>query len=170
MNITIVKPASEMEEDHEVSAISWNDNLSVGIELIDNQHKNLITLTNQLYQACTRGGDKREVAFKDVMSGMVNYVRIHFTTEQELFKRINYPHHAEHKREHDNLTVKVIEASQEYAEGKKTVANDFARYLKDWILSHIAHSDKLFAYYIADQKKKGLLTDKEMEALTADLV
>jgi hemerythrin len=158
-----------MEEEEAISVISWNDNLSVGIELIDNQHKNLIALTNQLFQACTRGGDTRESAFKDVMNGMVNYVRIHFATEQELFRRINYPKYAEHKREHDNLTVKVIESSQEYGEGKKTVANDFAKFLKDWILSHIAHSDKLFAYYIADQKKKGLLTDKDLEKITAQL-
>jgi hemerythrin len=105
-----------------------------------------------------------------MMNSMVNYVRTHFATEQELFKRINYPKFAEHKREHDNLTVKVIETSQQYGEGKKIVANEFAKYLKDWILSHIAHSDKLFAYYIADQRKKGLITDKDFEKITANLI
>jgi hemerythrin len=142
----------------------WNDNMSVGIELIDNQHKNLIILTNQLFEACRRGGDKREAVFKEVMSRMVEYVSIHFTTEQELFERINYPDGEAHKREHDDLTFKVLESSKEYyGSGKSNIANDLVKFLKDWILSHIAYSDKMFGIYIADQKKKGLLTDEIIE-------
>ena len=153
----------DIPQSNDVAVVSWSDNLSIGIELIDSQHKHLVALTNQLFQACTRGGDKRDTVFKNVMSQMVEYVRVHFTAEQELMHRINYPHYAEHKSEHDKLIRKVLETTNNYDKGKKFVPNDFVRFLKDWIVSHIAHTDKMIALYITAQKKKGLLSDQDIE-------
>ena len=148
--------------DESVSIVSWNESLSTGIEMIDDQHKQLIALTNQLFHACTRGGDKREAVFKEVMSRMVEYVRIHFTTEQDLIQKIKYPNYAEHKSEHDNLIMRILESSRVYNDGNKNVPNDFVKSLKDWIFSHIGHSDRMYAIFFADQKKKGLLSDKDI--------
>ena len=142
--------------------ISWSDSFSTGIELIDNQHKRLVELTNQLYQACRLGGEALDTAFKDTMSRVVEYVRLHFTTEQEMLKRINYPNYTEHKGEHDSLIKMVLETTKDYGDRKKFVPNNFVRFLKDWIVGHIAHSDKLYAAYIANQKKNGLLSDKDI--------
>jgi hemerythrin len=153
---------NEAHEDNSI-IVSWSENLSVGIELIDNQHKNLVAMTNQLFQACTRGGDKREAVFKETMSRMVEYIRVHFATEQELFQRINYPQQAAHKKEHDKLIVEVIDSSKEYGDGNKNIANKFVVSMRDWVFSHIAHSDKMYAIYISEQKKKGLLKDKDIE-------
>jgi len=60
------------------------------------------------------------------------------------------------------LTREIIESVKEYEYGKKFVPNQFVRTLRDWILSHIAHYDKLYAAYIATQIKNGLLSEKEI--------
>jgi hemerythrin len=142
--------------------VSWSGNFATGIELIDNQHKNLFILTNELYHACRLGGDELDSVFKETMSRMVEYVRFHFATEQELLQRIKYPNYAEHKSAHDSLIKTIIETTTDYGK-KRFVPNNFVRSLKDWIVSHIGHSDKLYAVYITDQKKKGLLKSKDVE-------
>jgi len=58
------------------------------------------------------------------------------------------------------LVRQILESVKEYNEGKKLVPNQFVRTLRDWILSHIAHYDKLYASYIAGQLKNGGLNDK----------
>ena len=143
--------------------VAWSDSLSTGIELIDNQHKQLLILTNELFRACLRGGDTLDAVFKETMSRMVEYVRFHFTTEQEMLLRINYPKYAEQKKAHDNLIKTILEATKNYGDGKKFVPNNFVRFLKDWIVSHIGHCDKMYAAYIVDQMKKGLLSNKDLE-------
>jgi len=142
--------------------VTWGDSYTLGIELIDNQHKELVRLTNELFRACLAGNETAETAFKAAMAQMVDYVRFHFSTELELFKRINYPNYQEHKKEHDTMVMNILEASKEFSAGKKFVAHNFVRTLKDWILSHIAFADKLYVAYINEQKNKGLLTDSQI--------
>jgi hemerythrin len=98
------------------------------------------------------------------MSRMVEYVRFHFSAEQELLLRVKYPGFQEHKKQHDVLVRDILEAVKGYSEGKKFVPNHFVRTLRDWILGHIAHFDKLYASYIVTQKKKGLLSDLEINS------
>ena len=142
--------------------VSWDKKLSTGIDMLDNQHKKLVAMTNQLYRACIRGGDSRDAVFKETMSQMVEYVRKHFATEQELFVRVKYPKAAEHKLEHDNLIKKILDTAKDYADDRNSAANEFVRSLKDWIVSHIGHSDRLYGIYVAEQKKKGLLNSRDI--------
>jgi hemerythrin len=146
----------------EASLVSWSDVYKTGIELIDNQHKELVNLTNELYKACLTGNDTLQTVFLEAMSRMVEYVKFHFSAEVEILERINFPESAEHKRQHNELIKKILETSKEHNEGKKFVPNAFVRTLKDWIVSHIAVYDKNYALFIASQKSKGLLTDAQI--------
>jgi len=142
--------------------VIWDEKYATGIQLIDSQHKELFSLTNELFHACLSGVFLEDV-FKETMERMVNYVRFHFGAEQALLQRIQYPDYQEHKKQHDTLVLQILAAVKEYNEGKKLVPNQFVRTLRDWILGHIAHYDKLYASYITALKKKGALSDKEID-------
>ena len=143
--------------------ITWSDSLSTGIGLIDDQHKHLVDLTNELYRACRHGGDELDAVFKETMSRVVDYVRFHFSTEQQMLQRIKYPKYIEHKGEHDKLIKTVLETTKDYGDKKsRFVPNNFVRFLRDWIVGHIGHEDKIYAAYVLDLKKKGLITDKDI--------
>ncbi|MDR2803342.1 MAG: bacteriohemerythrin [Treponema sp.] len=137
--------------------IEWNGRYSVGIPKIDEQHKELLRLTNELYASCLSDDDGLKERFKQTISALVNYVSEHFGAEERLLQRVKYPQYAEHKREHESFVKKVLEEVAAFNEGKSFVPNNFVRYLKDWILSHIAMSDKLYAEYIFSLKKQGKL-------------
>jgi len=158
---------NSVSENANTDIVVWDDKYKCGIALVDTQHRELIKLTNQLYRACFGGNEAANNAFSEAMSRMVEYVRFHFSTEQEMLKRINYPDYQDHKAKHDVLIKDILHAAEEYKMGKKFVPNQFVRTLKDWIFSHIAITDKLYAYYIAEQKKKGLLSDQQINGLTS---
>ena len=157
----VYKADNTMQSDN-TPLITWTDSLAIGIDLIDEQHKHLVALTNELYQACRLGGEELDSVFKSTMSNMVDYVRFHFTCEQAMLQRVKYPNFVDHKKEHDSLVKTVLESTKNYGDGKKFVPNTFVRFLKDWIVSHIGHCDKMYALYIVDQMKKGLLTNKDI--------
>ncbi|MDR2343916.1 MAG: bacteriohemerythrin [Spirochaetaceae bacterium] len=138
--------------------VEWHERYSMGIPKIDEQHKELLRLTNELYASCLKGNDDESKArFKLTIGAMVNYVSEHFSAEERLLQRVNYPGYAEHKREHDSFVKKVLEQVKEFHDGKSFVPNNFVRYLKDWILSHIAMSDKKYSEYIFKLKREGKL-------------
>ena len=143
--------------------VVWEESFATGIPYIDNQHKELIKLTNDLYHACLGGEEKMEAGFKDAMHRMVEYVRFHFSSELKLLKKIKYPSYDDHKTEHDSLVRKILDAVKEYEAGKKYVPNSFVRTLKDWVFGHIAVMDKKYAAYVAGQLAKGLLSGKDIE-------
>jgi hemerythrin len=149
---------------NKIEIVKWSDVYVTGLAKVDAQHKDLIDLTNELYQACMYGDDVLGIMFKEVMSRMVEYVRLHFTTEMGILTKIKFPNIVEHKKQHDELVKNILNAAKEYEAGKKYAANNFARVLKEWILSHIAIYDKEFALYFADQKNKGLLSDQHLES------
>jgi hemerythrin len=143
--------------------VEWNARYATGIPLIDDQHKELVRLTNQLYEACLTGDDNAEEVFKEAMSEMVDYVHFHFAAEEKLLERVKFPVMICHKKQHETLIKEILEAAKNYKEGKKYVPNNFARLLKDWILTHIAVSDQAYMTYIMDLKKRGLLTDRQIQ-------
>jgi len=140
--------------------VVWDEKYATGIELIDSQHKELFSLTNELFRACMGDNEALKGVFMGTMERMVNYVRFHFGAEQQLLQRINYPGYQEHKKQHDKLVRDILDAVSAHNKGEKFVANQFVRTMRDWILGHIAIADKQYAVFIADQKKKGLLGDK----------
>ncbi len=142
--------------------VVWDEKYATGIQLIDSQHKELISLTNELFQACLDGENAVKDVFKETMGRMVDYVRFHFGAEQELLQRVKYPNYQEHKKQHDTFVMQVITTVKEYNEGKKLAPNQFVRTLRDWILGHIAHYDRLYASYIAAQIKKGFISNKDI--------
>ena len=141
--------------------VTWNDFYLTGIEMIDDQHKHLVELTNQLFQACLLGGNTLDLVFRDTMSRLVEYVRMHFSTEVAMLQRINYPELAAHKFEHDSFIQRVLQATRNYRD-EKFVPNKFVRFLRDWVHSHIAHSDRLYASFIEEQMKKNAINPADV--------
>jgi len=142
--------------------VIWDSRYITGIELIDNQHKQLVDLTNNLYTACLGGNEELPDLFRDAMHHMVEYVQHHFNTELELLKQINYPDYHNHKVMHNTLVNDIISSANDFKEGKHFVPNHFVRTLKDWIFGHIAVNDKDYALFVKDQIRTGLLTEQKL--------
>jgi hemerythrin len=139
-----------VEEDFVV----WDDRYSVGVTLMDDQHKELLRETNELYRACREGDVAASERFRAVVKSTVDYVKTHFAQEEQIMAKVNYPQLANHKKEHEVFVQKVLEEVKAFEEGKTFVPNNFVRFLRDWILAHIAMEDKKYGAFIADIRKR----------------
>jgi hemerythrin len=137
--------------------VEWDDNYLIGIPLIDDQHKELIRLTNDLFNACLKSGEAANEHFKLAIHEMVNYTKFHFSAEEKIMENVKYPELENHKKQHESFVMQVLADVKNFEEGKRFVPNNFVRYLRDWILAHIAVSDKRYSKYIFEIKKQGEL-------------
>jgi len=122
--------------------ITWSNKFSCGIKLLDEQHKGLVALVNELFNHVT-GDEKQEYDyFNRVIGEAVKYVKIHFATEEKMMLAANLPDYATHKKAHVHFILTVAEKINNYNTAKRFNLFTFTKFLKDWILSHIALTDK----------------------------
>jgi len=127
--------------------VTWEDSFSVGLEKIDNQHKELVKMVNELYKACKMGALKGDIIYLRTVSKALEYARVHFSDEEEYMGLVYYPELDEHKKQHEEFVV-VIKKSIQLFETGEAAPIELANFLKDWLLNHIAISDKKYAPYL----------------------
>lgn len=141
--------------------IRWDSKFSLGIPVIDEQHKYLVELCNKLYteimESRTKFGDDGNAQWQTALAGTlkecVNYVATHFSSEEKLMTLVGYENFSEHKNRHDEFTKKVLEIAQGFNSMNFSDAIKFCKFLYDWILSHIAHEDKLYVKKVMEYKQ-----------------
>jgi hemerythrin len=141
--------------------VTWSPSYSMGIKIIDDQHKGLLDFVNDLFNHSTGDEAAERFYFTEVIQQAVQYVKNHFQTEEKLMIATKFPGYAEHKKVHDEFTLTVIKSVKDFESGKRLVLEKFARFLKDWVLTHVAVMDVQYAHYfkkIATRKSDGKLS------------
>ena len=148
------KTEGEEEMEFKQNLISWDDNLLLGIPVIDNQHQELVAIANRLHNLVCEGDECTDYLFIHSAYAMVDYMHCHFSTEEKLMRLLDFPGAAEHKKEHDDFVKELLDISDQFYEEKELVPHRFTAFFKVWILSHIADYDKNFAEFVLNQRQK----------------
>jgi hemerythrin-like metal-binding protein len=127
----------------------WTKKLSVGVKEIDEQHKDLIKIINETNLLV---GGSYEDKVKEEVNELLAFARVHFTTEENYFKKWNYPFANEHIIEHEKLILKVLQFSQRFQTEGKNILKDFLLLLKDWLENHIKKHDFKYRDYIKNNR------------------
>jgi hemerythrin len=132
--------------------VVWTNRMSVGVKLLDNDHKKLAILISELHEGVVAGWAK--LALEHVFEELVRNIRIHFAHEEQLFAETAYPDAAIHLREHDNLIKRVSELQARFvSETGVDSSLEVVNLLKGWLFRHIQSSDQ---DYVAHFKAKGV--------------
>lgn len=130
--------------------VTWNDSLSVGVPSIDDQHKKLVSLLNQLHDGMMSG--KGKVILGGVLQGLIEYTTVHFKYEEDLFARTGYPESEAHKKEHADLVRSVKEIRQKYeTAGPSALTISVMSFLKSWLTSHIQGADRKYSAHLVSK-------------------
>lgn len=135
----------------------WNDRLSVNIAVIDNDHKKLLALTNELYDAIMANNGKQ--ILERLLSELVDYTKFHFAREEEFLTYAGYADITRHKMEHDELTAQIHGIQKRFEDGSPALTLEVMNFLKDWLFNHILGSD---AKYAAHLNAKGISWQAEV--------
>lgn len=131
--------------------IEWSDKLSINVADVDNQHKKLIAMINELFDAMKTG--KTNDVIRPILEGMVSYAKDHFAYEERFFSQYGYPSTAEHVAEHKKFIDQLNQFIRDFKEGKLTLSLDLLNFLKSWLSGHILGTDKK---YVSFFHEKGL--------------
>lgn len=134
--------------------ITWTDDLSVNIEEIDRQHKNLIGIINKMDELIKTGSNAQRSQVRKIFAELVDYTSYHFKAEEELFQAHHYPGWEDHKKQHNDLAMQLLNLQISFAKGETEVSQEMMKFLNEWLINHILVSDKEYATFL--RSKKGL--------------
>jgi len=122
--------------------IKWTESYSVGNLILDNQHKTLISLINELHYSMQSGKGKQVLS--KILDDLVQYTIDHFCREEQLMVKYSYPDFKQHKAEHEELAKTAINLQANYKNGTSPLTMDVLNFLRSWLYNHIEKSDKKY--------------------------
>jgi hemerythrin-like metal-binding protein len=126
--------------------MAWNDKLSVGVKVLDDDHKKLLAIANELYDAIV---DQRG---KDVLGGildrLVSYTQFHLAREEQFFAVTGYPDAVQHTKIHEALTKQALDIQERLNCGTQPLTLEVMTFLKDWLFDHILGADAKYGPYL----------------------
>jgi len=126
---------------------SWSDKLSVTVDSIDEQHKELVRMVNELNAAMGEG--RANDVIGKILKDLIAYTVTHFKHEETLMNTHAYPGFAKHKKEHENLVEKVLALQSKFEAGQARMNIEVMLFLKNWLTAHIQGTDKELGVFLS---------------------
>lgn len=138
--------------------ITWTDDLSVGIELIDAQHKMLIERLNNLKKALA--SQQGPASISSTLNFLVEYTNFHFGTEEKHMTANNYQELESHKKQHGEFKNILSGLEEDFEEEGATqaLADSIDSLLVNWLFKHIKTIDVAFGKFL---KSEGIVLTEE---------
>lgn len=137
-----------LEHRRATHVLAWSDDMTVGQPALDNDHRILIALINQIARA---RANLDPAMLELVIDELFNYTIRHFHREEIFMEQCGFPALTDHKNKHDQFSAKVMELRRGYLQGHSL---DYAQTLEnimgEWLKSHILVEDRAYFHWSAD--------------------
>lgn len=136
--------------------IIWRDDMNVGVEEIDNQHKYLVCLINTIEAGVNCNLGKK--LFVEQLSQLEAYTHFHFDREEKFQIEKLFPHSESNKTEHKQLIKRLEEIIENLKSGEDTLLRqkdigNLFEVLREWLLDHILVEDMKMKDFFANKCK-----------------
>jgi Amt family ammonium transporter len=125
---------------------SWREEFTLHVPEMDEEHKNLVKITEEIIEAMSSGLGKG--AIEDAFQGLMDYTVNHFEHEEQLIEKHGYPGTEEHKEIHRRLKEKVVAYKNELFRNESFNAKEFQDFMSGWLINHILEDDRQYAEFI----------------------
>ncbi|HUV35527.1 MAG TPA: bacteriohemerythrin [Patescibacteria group bacterium] len=134
-----------------MSQLKWTDKLSIGVDLIDEQHKMLIQRLNDMSSAIEFNKGPNEIA--RTLSFLIDYTDFHFSEEEKHMEEQEYPGLEEHISKHEEFKTTLADLENDYREDGATnlLAHSLDTFLINWLVNHISGVDVRFGNFLKDK-------------------
>lgn len=123
----------------EQKKLEWTEDLSVNVQLLDNQHKYLIDIINKLIDCLRQNPEKK--ALNSIINDLVLYKKTHFVTEEKYFKEFDFSGAAEHIAAHKYFNDHLLELQKQNADDDVAFGFSLVDFLEDWLVDHLMTMD-----------------------------
>ncbi len=144
-SMALVAPRSLVAE-----FVPWTPAMSTGVDDMDDQHKVLFRLINELHASLKSGSDDKVLA--DILQELTDYTDKHFHEEEVMLDSIGYPKLHQQQKLHKQFVDKLNELIAGQKSGKMMVGLDALQFLKKWLTVHIQKIDHEYGPYVNSHK------------------
>jgi hemerythrin-like metal-binding protein len=121
--------------------IPWDEELRIGIDVIDEHHRYLFDLANDLFDAVANRRGSRDVL--RVLKALDQYAQVHFRAEERMMESHGYSALGRQQEQHRHFEEKLREFNGEFHDNPLTAQFDVLRYLSRWLIQHIRREDAM---------------------------
>jgi hemerythrin-like metal-binding protein len=126
--------------------VNWNESYTVKVQRCDEDHKKLFSLINTLHEAMSSG--KGTAVVRRVVEELADYAQYHFSAEEAMLEKTNYPALASHRLQHREFSSQVKQFQRDLREGKGGQTITVAVFLNDWLTKHIKQTDQQYSAHL----------------------
>ena len=121
--------------------LEWNDEYLIGVESLDQEHRDLFAWVNELNAQLARREDKSRI--EETLGEIHAHMAAHFALEEKFMRDTNFPNYDRHKREHERFLSNIVEVLEDFRkEPGLGYSETVMAELKHWIISHVLTSDQ----------------------------
>jgi hemerythrin-like metal-binding protein len=122
-----------------VMLIEWSDELSVGIDEIDEDHKHLVAIVNNFHEVF-RNDASKDATLK-ALSEIADYTTWHFEHEEKLMYKHKFPRLTQHQHQHATLLKDLGILIADFENGRADISQATMDFLREWLLVHLQNED-----------------------------
>ena len=129
----------------QATSVEWSDEIAIGHPMIDQDHRILLELINQINNP---ENAKDMAAVRFVLDELVNYTHFHFKREEDLMVKAGYPDLEQHQEVHAKMIDVLKALQQRFDQQSESIGSELSEFLNGWLVSHIMHTDKAYCPYV----------------------
>ncbi len=128
------------------SKIEWRDEYKIGVEIVDNAHKELFAIVHKIIELSKKNmsSEASKMACAEGIKFFKNYVVEHFSQEEAYMRSVNYDNYLAHKRRHDimkNETIPSLDRELKEENFSRSAVEHFYDVCIGWLSTHIIIED-----------------------------
>ncbi|MEI8068127.1 MAG: bacteriohemerythrin [Candidatus Shapirobacteria bacterium] len=122
--------------------LEWEEKYSVGVKLINDQHKTMFTTINKLIEMLSSAPNKEKIV--EIINSLLEYKKFHFATEEKYFKEFNYQGATEHINAHQEFGKRLSIIQEKNKDNVLSLSYDLVDFLEDWLIDHLLTEDQKY--------------------------
>jgi len=131
-----------------MAEFEWTDELSVGFDEIDDDHRQLLDILNEFQKKIDAGSDSAEI--QATFTRLVEYAVWHFAHEETIMRDSGYPGTEKHCLQHRELTDNANDLYASHMKGDESILEIVIPFVRNWLTNHIMLEDKQLGRYLAE--------------------
>lgn len=120
----------------------WKKDYNLGHDAIDNQHRQLADIINQLQKTMKDPGNAKET--RVVLKKVEDFGDFHLDFEENIMEKSGYVDIEQHKKEHDKFRNKTQEMTLQFEKNKEVINHELLTFLKNWFITHTQTADRKY--------------------------
>ncbi|MFO1153242.1 MAG: bacteriohemerythrin [Rhodospirillales bacterium] len=133
--------------------LDWNDALLVGDRTMDDDHRRLVILINEVADCVVGAADAQTVC--DAIGRLIDATEEHFLREEAMMRETGDPNAIVHARDHGVLITQIKILATLIGDGTLDVSIDLLRFFRGWLVNHIRTADRALTRHLAGVTDKG---------------